>query len=292
VSRGVPCRNVHGNPSVLRLCSVPHVQAWLQVLMRRTRDVHWMYHPKTEGGDAHISQLNHQKRTRSFPSLKKTGGLSPIRGLRRILTPIRNGGESSIDSTAVESLSKSGLGVKPRDQGAGTPQAGPPTAESPVASFKQTLAMPVTKSTQDLVRKGPSASGDLAFLRSDGPESVGSQRTRVGSSDTRSIASIRGSMEGEILGIGDRQNPLLLSTAAHGSRFSRDGSNGNLEKLNGSFGNQSNLSFWRGASSFSETPRRSFRDNFSPISMQSNSSPRVGSMMGSPAIPVESVIVE
>lgn len=256
--------------------------------MRRTRDVHWMYHPKTEGGDAHISQLNHQKRTRSFPSLKKTGGLSPIRGLRRILTPIRNGGESSIDSTAVESLSKSALGFKPSDQDAGTSKARSPTAESPVASFKQTLVMPVTKGTSDLVRKAKSASGDLTFLRSDGPQSVGSQRTRIGSTDTKSIASIRGSMEGEILGIEDRQNPLLLSTAAHGRRFSRSGSNGNLEKLNGSLGSQSNLSLWRGGASFGE----SFQDNFSPRSMQSNSPPRVRSMMGSPTIPVESIIVE
>ena len=287
---GVPCRgsNVHGTPSVLRLYSVPHVQAWLQVLMRRTRDVHWMYHPKTEGGDAHNLQLNRKKRTRSFSSRNKTGGFSPIRGLTRFLTPIRDGGESSIDSTAVESLSESGLGFEPSDQDAGTSKARSRTAESPDTSFKQTLAMPVTETTSDLVRKAPSASGDLTFLRSDGPESVGSQRTHIGSGDAKSIASIRGAMEGEILGIEDKENPMLSSTAAHGRRFSRSGSNGNLEKLNGSSGSQSNLSFWRGGSSFGE----SFQDNFSPKSIQSNSPQRVRSMMGSPTTAVEGIIVE
>ena len=214
---GVPCRgsNVHGTPSVLRLYSVPHVQAWLQVLMRRTRDVHWMYHPKTEGGDAHNLQLNRKKRTRSFSSRNKTGGFSPIRGLTRFLTPIRDGGESSIDSTAVESLSESGLGFEPSDQDAGTSKARSRTAESPDTSFKQTLAMPVTETTSDLVRKAPSASGDLTFLRSDGPESVGSQRTHIGSGDAKSIASIRGAMEGEILGIEDKERILCSQARLH-----------------------------------------------------------------------------
>jgi hypothetical protein len=259
-----------------------------------------MYHPKAEGVDPQISRLSHKKRTKSSTRLlsrPKTGRFSPIRGLTRFLTPIRDTGNSSIDSAAAASLSELDLGAKSSDQDAGTARARSPRAESPDASFKQALTMPISQNTSDLARRDASSvAGDLTVLRSDGPECVESHRSCVGSGDIKSIASVRGSMEGDILGIEDRDNPLLYSRAALGKRFGGNGSNlsgrsgnSNLERLDGSIGNLggSNLSFWRGGS-FDE----SFTDNFSPTSVQSNASPNGRAVKGGPTVPIDSIIME
>jgi hypothetical protein len=256
--------------------------------MRRTRDVHWLYHPKSEGVDPQISRLFHKKRTKSVTSRPKLGGFSPIRGLTRFLTPIRDTGNSSIDSAAAASLSELDLGAKSIDQDAGTARARSPREESPDASFKQALAVriPQNTSTSDLARKASPVTGNLTVLGSDGPECVEYHQPN---------AWARGSMEGDILGIEDKDNPLLSSRAALGKRFGGNGSNlsssnlsflsgnSNLERLDGSGGNLggSNLSFWRG-DSFGE----SFQDNFSPTSVRSNSSTHGKAMKGGPTVPV------